>query len=99
MYNTNSQIKFKATMLNSSLQWFVHIWDYSDTYILVKRTIAITGMEAETVTRQGDKRNKQVTFKSCASFTDCVKEINDTQVDNAKDLRVVMPIYNLIECH
>ena len=86
-------------MLNSSLQWFVHIWDYSDTYILVKRTIAITGMEAETVTRQGDIQNKQVTFESCASFTDCVKEINDTQVDNAKDLRVVMPIYNLIECH
>ena len=42
-YNTNSQIKFKASMLKSSL------CDYSDAYILVTRTIAITGEGADDV--------------------------------------------------
>ena len=35
-YNVNSQIKFKTTMLKSSL------CDYSDAYILAKGTISIT---------------------------------------------------------
>ena len=35
MYNTISQVKFKTSMLKSSL------WDYSDAYILVSRTIEI----------------------------------------------------------
>ena len=30
-------------------------------------------------------------------FTDCVSEINNTQVDNAKYIDVVMQMYNLIE--
>ena len=40
---------------------------------------------------------KEIIFKSCAPFTDCISEINNTQVDNAKDLDVVMLMYNLIE--
>ena len=43
-YNVNSQIKFKTTMLKSSL------CDYSDAYILVKGTIAITGAGAQSST-------------------------------------------------
>ena len=27
-------------------------------------------------------------------FTDCVSNINVTQIDNAKDIDVVMPMYN-----
>ena len=45
-YNVNSQIKFKTTMLKSSL------CDYSDAYILVKRTITITGAGADAAARQ-----------------------------------------------
>ena len=41
--------------------------------------------------------NKKVIFKDCAPFTNCISEINNTQVDNAKDLDIVMPMYNLIE--
>ena len=41
--------------------------------------------------------NKEVLFKNCTPFTDCISEINNTQVDNAKDIGVVMPMYNLIE--
>ena len=35
-------------------------------------------------------------FKSYAPFTG-ISEINNTQIDNTKDLDVVMPMYNLIE--
>ena len=36
-------------------------------------------------------------FKNCAPFTDCISEINDNQIDNAKYVDVVTPMYNLIE--
>ena len=79
-------------MLKSSL------CDYSDTYILVKGTITIAGARADAAARQADERDKGVAFKNCAPFTYCISEINNTQVDNAKDIDIVMPMYNLIEC-
>ena len=87
-YNVNSQIKFKTTMLKSSL------CDYSDAYILVKGTISVNN------TAQGDavnNTNKKLMFKNCAPFTNCISEINNTQIDNAKDIDIVMPMYNSIE--
>ena len=33
----------------------------------------------------------------CSIFNECISEINNTQADNAKDIDVVMPMYNLIE--
>ena len=89
--NFNIQIKFKTTMLKSSL------CDYSDVYILVKRRITITGRGADVAARQADERDKGVAFKNCVPFTNCIGEINNTQVDNAKDVDIVMPMYNLIE--
>ena len=91
-YNVNSQIKFKTTMLKSSL------CDYSDAYILVKGTITIAAAGDDAAARQADERDKGVVFKNCAPFTNCISEINNTQVDNAKDIDIVMPMYNLIEC-
>ena len=90
-YNVNSQIKFKTTMLKSSL------CDYSDAYVLVKGTITINGRGADAAARQADERDKGVSFKNCAPFINCISEINNTQIDNAKDIDTVMPIYNLIE--
>ena len=89
--NFNSQIKFKTTMLKSSL------CDYSDAYILVKGTITINGAGADAAARQADERDKGVAIKNCAPFTNCISEINNTQVDNAKDIDIVMSMYNLIE--
>ena len=37
-------------------------------------------------------------FKNCAPFRDFISEINNTQIDQAKDLYVVVSMYNLIEC-
>ena len=90
-YNVNSQIKFKTTMLKSSL------CDYSDAYILFKGTITINGRGADAAARQADERDKGVSFKNCAPFINCISEINNAQIDNAKEIDIVMPMYNLIE--
>ena len=89
-YNVNSQIKFKTTMLKSSL------CDYSDAYLLVKGTISVDDTAAAGAA--ANNINKKVIFKNCAPFTNCISEINNTQVDNAKYIDIVMPMYNLIEC-
>ena len=78
-------------MLKSSL------CDYSDAYILVNRKVAITGVGADAAARQADERDKGVAFKNCAPFTNCISEINNTQIDNAKDIDILMPMYNSIE--
>ena len=90
-YNVNSQIKFKTTMLKSSL------CHYSDAYVLVKGTITIAGAGDDEEARQADERNKDLVFKNCAPFTSCIREINNTQVGNAKEIDIVMPMYNFIE--
>ena len=87
-YNVNSQIKFKTTMLKSSL------CDYSDAYILVKGTTSVNSTAAQGVA--ANNNNKKVIFKNCAPFTNCISEINNTQIDNARDIDIVMPMYNLI---
>ena len=65
MYNTNSQIKFKTSVLKPSL------CDYSDAYIFVSGTITV----AELAAGRGIN-NIQNAFKNCAPFTDCISEIS-----------------------
>ena len=89
--NVNSQIKFKATMLKSSL------CDYSDAYILVKGKITIRGAGDDAAARQADERDKGVAFKNCAPSTNYISEISNTQIDNCQDIDIVMPLYNLLE--
>ena len=76
-------------MLKSSL------FNYSDAYIHVKGTITILNTAA--VGEAANNDSKEVIFKSCTQFTDYRSEINNIQIDNAKDIDVVMPIYNVIE--
>ena len=90
-YNVNSQIRLKTTMLKSCL------CDYTDAYTLVKGKITITGAGDDAAARQADERDKGVAFKNCAPLIGCISEINNTQIDNAKDIDIVMPMYNLIE--
>ena len=90
-YNVNSQIKFKTAILRSSL------CDYRDASILVKGKITITGAVDDAAARKAGERDKDVAFKNCALFTNCISEINNTQIDNAVDFDIVMPMYNLIE--
>ena len=77
-------------MLASSL------WDYSNAYILVKGTIPVVGAVTTKATRTKDSNDKQTISKNCAPCIDCISEINNTQVHNAKYLDAVMPMYNLV---
>ena len=73
-YSPNKQIRFKTARLRSSL------CDNGDAYILVKGNISVNNTAA------ANNTNKNVIFKNCAPFTNCIVEINNTQVDNAKDI-------------
>ena len=88
-YNENSQIKFKTSILRTSL------WDYSSRYILVKRPITITGRGTDAAARKGDERDKAVIFKNCGPFTKYIREMKNTQGDDAHEIDIVMPMYNL----
>ena len=88
-YSHNKQIKFKTSMLRSSL------CDYSDAYILVKGNITVNNTAADGAA--ANNTNKKVIFKNCAPFTNCISKINKTQIDNAEYIDIVMPMYNLIE--
>ena len=69
-------------MLKSSL------WDYSDVYILVKGTITVDHTSAAVTV--ANNSNKKVILKNCAPFTNCISELNNTQMDNTKDIDIVM---------
>ena len=80
-YNTNSQITFKTLMLKSSF------CDHSDAYILFKETISVAAQAGA----NPNNEDKEVVFKNCAPFTDYISKINNKQVDNAKDIDIVLP--------
>ena len=76
-------------MLRSSL------CGYSDAYILVKGNISVNNTAGANA--DANNTNKKVIFKNCAPFTNCISQVNNTQVDNAKDIDIVMPMYNVKE--
>ena len=86
-YSPNKQIKFKTSMLRSSL------CDYSDAYILVKGNITVNN----TAAAAAKNNNKNLIFKNCVPFTNCISKINNAQIDNAENIDIVMSMYNLIE--
>ena len=65
--------------------------DFSDAYIVVRGDITVEGND------NANKRNKNIVFKNNAPFINCITKINDIKIDNAEDLDVVMPMYNLLE--
>ena len=86
-YHTNSQIKFKTSILRSSL------CDYSYAYTLKSGTITVAGLQGN----NGGNNGIEIVFENWTSFINCISEINNTQIDNVKYIDLVMPMYNLIE--
>ena len=84
VYNIDRQTRFKTSMLQSET------CDHSDAYIFVRRTINVTNWNNHVY-------DKKFPFKNNAPFISFITKINNTLVDNAEDLDIVMPIYNLIE--
>ena len=87
-YNVNSQIRFKTSMLR------LRLCDYSDAYTLVSANITVPNTAAAGAAANN---RKNITFKNCTPFTKCISEIKNTQIDNAKDIDIVIPVYKLIE--
>ena len=105
-YNVNKEIKIKTSMLRSDL------CDFSDVYIVVKGDITVTKKTADDIdapnntaanaTATNNANNnafgeKKLVFKNNAPFINCILKINGVKIDNAEDLYVVMPMYNLLE--
>ena len=72
---------------DSTIKFETKIIKPSDTYILLTRHINVTNIGAGT----------NVGFKNCAPFTRCVIHINYEHIETAKNLDIIMPMYNLIE--
>ena len=64
--------------------------DFRDAYIVVKGTVTVTNPD-------NNRYDKKLAFKNNAPFTSCILKINNTLIDNAEDLNIVMPMYNLLE--
>ena len=91
-YNENKSIRFKTPMLRSNL------CDYSDAYILVKGTITVMAPGVnDNADNIRDKRNRPVILKNNAPFVSCITRINGEFIEDADDLDIVMPIYNLLK--
>ena len=88
-YNENKSNRFKTPMLRSDL------CDYADTYILVNGTITVTANAG--VNNIRDKKNRALILKSNAPFISCITKINNELTEDAEDLDIVMPMYNLLE--
>ena len=65
--------------------------DFNDACIVVKGDITLEG------DNDANKQNKNVTFENNAPFINCISKIYGIKIDNAEDLDVVMPMYNLLE--
>ena len=89
-YDENKSIRFKTPMLKSSL------CDYSDAYILVKGTTTVNGV-VNGAENDRTRRNRPLILKNNAPFVSCITRINGELIEDADDLDIVMPIYNLLE--
>ena len=91
-YNENKSIRFKTPILRSDL------CNYSDAYILVKSTIMVTAPGVNNNANNiRDKRNRPLILKNNAPSVSCITRINVELIEDADDLYIVMPIYNLLE--
>ena len=63
--------------------------------IFVKETITIAPVPPPGA--NPNNNDKEVIFKNCAPFTDCISKIKNTQINNAKYIDLIMPMNNLIE--
>ena len=85
-YKRTKQIIFKTSML------WLDLCNFSDAYIVIKETITLTKINKRKII---DIRSRFLAFKNNAPFTYCISKINNVFIDNAEDLDVVMPMYNL----
>ena len=75
-----------------------NLCDYSDAYILVKGTVTVTAPGVNNNANNiRDKRNRPLILKNNAPFVSCITRINGELIEDANDLDMVIPMYNLLE--
>ena len=71
------------------------LYDYSDAYILVNGTITVTANAGTNNIR--DKKNRKLILKNNTPFVSCITKISGELIEDADDLDVVLPMFNLLE--
>ena len=85
-YDVGNKITYNTEVLKSNGAYSLNgLSGLNGAYILVKDHITVTAAPAT-----------QVSFKNCAPFTKSITKIDRTTINDAEDLDLVMPIYNLI---
>ena len=77
----DSTIKFDTAVSTPNL------CDYSDSYVLITRDIAVVN----------GNNNTKVYLKNCSPFIRCVTHLNDEHIETAENLDLVMNLCNLVE--
>ena len=107
-YDVNKEIRIKTSMLRSDLCDFSDAYIVVKGNIIVtKKSFTADDIEAPNNTaanvtatntaNDNDFGEKKLVFKNNVPFINCVSKINGVKIDNAEDLDVVMPMYNLFE--
>ena len=107
-YNVNKENRIKTSMLRSDYVILVmHILLFKEILLLIKKTFTVDDIEAPNNTAANAAATntandnafdeKKLIFKNNAPFINCISKINGVKIDNAEDLDVIMPMYNLLE--
>ena len=107
-YNVNKEIRIKTSMLRSDLCNFSDAYIIvKGNIIVIKKSFTAANFERPNntnlnATNTNNANNnafgeKKLVFKNNAPFINCISKINGVKIDNAEDLDVVMPMYNLLE--
>ena len=82
-YNASKPRRFKTSMLRSDL------CNYSDAYVWIKGKVTVTDPN------NNANFDRRLMLKNNAPFISCISKINGELVENAEDLDIVIPMYNL----
>ena len=107
-YDVNKEIRIKTSMLRSDLCHFSDAYIVvKGTITVTKKTFTANDFDAPsntaanvTATNTANDNafvEKKLVFKNNAPFINCISKINGAKIDNAEDLDVVMPMYNLLK--
>ena len=107
-YDINKEIRIKTSMLRSDLCDFSDAYIVVKGNIIVtKKTFTDDDIDAPnntaanvTATKNANNNafdEKKIVFKNNAPLINCISKTNGVKIDNAEDLDVVMPMYNLPE--
>ena len=107
-YNPNKEIRIKTSMLRSDLCDFNDAYIVVKGNIILNKkaftaddieelNVAAANATATNTVNNDAFGEKKLVFKNNAPFINCISKINGLKIDNAEDLDVVMPMYNLLE--